>query len=190
MIALTGLYFTTIAVPSVSLAREVVRSPIQINDQGRHDDGQNTRGKSNRHRQAGKQRNIIVVPRKRIYRNVVVLRRHVNSYPGFGQHHNDNDAFKWLVFTAITLKLLDNINEEAQRAHEAAQVAATTAAIGEKITWENDSGSGYVVATKQGSGESGQTCREFQQVITVGGETENAYGTACLQADGAWKIIS
>jgi len=33
-------------------------------------------------------------------------------------------------------------------------------------------------------------CREYQQTITVGGRTERAYGTACKQADGSWKIIN
>lgn len=28
--------------------------------------------------------------------------------------------------------------------------------------------------------------REYQTVITIGGEEKNAYGTACLQADGSW----
>ncbi len=31
-------------------------------------------------------------------------------------------------------------------------------------------------------------CREFQQTITVGGKTERAYGRACRQPDGSWKI--
>ena len=36
---------------------------------------------------------------------------------------------------------------------------------------------------------SGQPCREFQQTVTIGGEIEMAYGTACRQADGAWRIV-
>ncbi len=32
-------------------------------------------------------------------------------------------------------------------------------------------------------------CREFQQTITIGGKTEKAFGTACRQPDGTWKII-
>lgn len=28
--------------------------------------------------------------------------------------------------------------------------------------------------------------REYQTKVTIGGRTENAYGTACLQADGSW----
>src|SRR5262249_36975139 len=32
-------------------------------------------------------------------------------------------------------------------------------------------------------------CREFQQTIIVGGQRENAYGTACRQADGSWRVV-
>ena len=32
-------------------------------------------------------------------------------------------------------------------------------------------------------------CREFQQTIIVGGHKENAYGKACRQPDGQWKIV-
>lgn len=31
-------------------------------------------------------------------------------------------------------------------------------------------------------------CREFTETIVVGGRKEQGYGTACLQADGAWQI--
>lgn len=31
--------------------------------------------------------------------------------------------------------------------------------------------------------------REFTQQITVNGKTEDAYGTACRQPDGSWKIV-
>jgi hypothetical protein len=133
---------------------------------------------------------VVVVPRKRSFRNVVVVRPHGHAYHGYGNHLDDNNAWKWLAFTAITLKVLDNINEQAQREHEAAQVKATTAPVGEKITWSNGNANGVVVATKEGSNAQGLTCREFQQTITVGGTSEDAYGTACLQADGAWKIVN
>lgn len=33
-------------------------------------------------------------------------------------------------------------------------------------------------------------CREFTQTFTIGKEAQEGVGTACLQADGAWKIIS
>jgi plastocyanin len=132
---------------------------------------------------------IVVAPRHRNFRNVIVIRPHGHVYWGYGHHHSDSDAFKWLAFTAITLKLLDNVNEQAQREHEAAQIQATSAGVGEKITWATNDANGYVVTTKQGMNGNGLNCREFQQNITVGGNTEEAYGTACLQADGAWSIV-
>jgi len=35
---------------------------------------------------------------------------------------------------------------------------------------------------------SGQYCREYQQTIYVGGQQQQAYGTACRQPDGSWEI--
>lgn len=32
-------------------------------------------------------------------------------------------------------------------------------------------------------------CREYIQTITVGNKTKEAYGKACFQPDGSWKII-
>ena len=67
---------------------------------------------------------------------------------------------------------------------------ATTAPIGETITWNNpDSGhSGAVTPTRDGTSSSGEYCREFQQQVTIGGNTEEAYGIACRKPDGSWEI--
>lgn len=133
---------------------------------------------------------VVVTPRKRTYHHIHISRPYGHAYYGYGHYHHDHDAFKWLAFTAITLKLLDNLNEHAQREHEAAQIKATTAPVGESITWHTENATGSVVATKEGTDRNGQVCREFQQTVTIGGETEQAYGTACLQQDGNWKIIN
>jgi len=76
-------------------------------------------------------------------------------------------------------------------AMEANQQALENAQTGNPTTWQNpDSGhSGTVTPTRTYENASGQPCREFQQTITVGGQTEEAYGTACRQADGTWKIV-
>ena len=38
--------------------------------------------------------------------------------------------------------------------------------------------------------EQNERCREFQQTVTFDGVTEVAYGTACRQENGGWKIAS
>ncbi|MBK1670666.1 hypothetical protein CKO28_21835 [Rhodovibrio sodomensis] len=62
---------------------------------------------------------------------------------------------------------------------------------GESSTWENpDTGHrGTVTPTETYKTDSGRYCREFQQTIIVGGEAKDAYGTACRQPDGSWKIV-
>lgn len=63
---------------------------------------------------------------------------------------------------------------------------------GTTSTWENpDSGNyGTITPTSTYQTSGGQYCREYSQTITVGGQTEQAYGTACRQEDGTWKIQS
>ena len=62
---------------------------------------------------------------------------------------------------------------------------------GQTSSWRNpDSGhSGTLTPTRTFQTASGQPCREYQQTVTIGGRTENAYGTSCRQADGSWKIV-
>ncbi len=73
-----------------------------------------------------------------------------------------------------------------------AQSQALAAPIGEPISWRNpDSGnSGAVVATREGTNRaSGAYCREYQTTITVDQQPRTAFGTACRQPDGAWKMF-
>ena len=37
--------------------------------------------------------------------------------------------------------------------------------------------------------EQGQTCREYQSNAMIGGALHQAYGTACLQPDGSWRVV-
>ncbi|MDH3474009.1 MAG: RT0821/Lpp0805 family surface protein [Rhodospirillales bacterium] len=72
-----------------------------------------------------------------------------------------------------------------------ANARAKGAPIGETIAWNNPStgNSGTVTPVRDGTSASGDYCREFQQTVTVGGSTEQAYGTACRQPDGSWRIV-
>jgi len=75
-------------------------------------------------------------------------------------------------------------NRNAKHTLENTQTGRTTA-------WRNpDSGhSGTFTPTKTYL-ESGEYCREYQTTVTVGGKTEQAYGKACRQPDGQWKITN
>lgn len=71
------------------------------------------------------------------------------------------------------------------------QRSLETAPTGQGSTWQNpDSGhSGTVTPLRTFQTSQGSYCREFQQTITVGGNTEQGYGTACRQPDGSWQIV-
>jgi surface antigen len=71
------------------------------------------------------------------------------------------------------------------------QRALETAPSSEVSEWRNpDTGNyGTVTPVRTYQSSSGQNCREYQQTVTVGGRTEEAYGTACRQPDGTWKIV-
>ncbi len=82
--------------------------------------------------------------------------------------------------------------DKADRAQmEQASQRATSAPVGQQISWRNpDSGnSGTITPTREGTSQAGEYCREYQQTVTVAGKTEQAYGTACRQQDGSWRIV-
>ncbi len=58
--------------------------------------------------------------------------------------------------------------------------------------WVNpDTGrAGTVVPTRTFTGSAGQPCREFVTTITIGGQNQQGYGTACRQSDGSWQLVS
>ena len=86
-------------------------------------------------------------------------------------------------------KSLDRADRLAMQ--HATQNTLETAPSGSTSTWRNpDSGnSGTVTPTQTYQRSDGAYCREFTQTVTVGGRTQEAYGTACRQPDGSWQII-
>ena len=76
-------------------------------------------------------------------------------------------------------------------ANQTAQSALESNPTGQGGSWSNpDSGhSGAVVPTKTFQTNSGQYCREFTQTVQIGNDIQEAYGTACRQPDGTWKIV-
>ncbi|WP_020677620.1 RT0821/Lpp0805 family surface protein [Geopsychrobacter electrodiphilus] len=85
-----------------------------------------------------------------------------------------------------TLDAADRMAME-QNAQYALEHAPTNAAT----PWRNpDSGnSGNIIPIETYKAKTGEYCREYQQTVRIGGEVQKAYGTACRQPDGSWKII-
>ena len=83
---------------------------------------------------------------------------------------------------------LDNADQAAMK--QSTQYSLEATKVGHTSNWSNpDSGnSGSVTPTKTYQAPSGDYCREYQQTVTVGGKTEEAYGTACRKPDGTWKV--
>ncbi len=71
-----------------------------------------------------------------------------------------------------------------------AQYALEHTRSNELTSWNNpDSGnSGSLTPTRTYKQASGKYCREYRQTVMIGGQQQDAYGTACRQPDGSWLI--
>ena len=69
--------------------------------------------------------------------------------------------------------------------------ALESARSGQTVAWQNpDSGNyGTVTPTNTFKNDGGQYCREYTQTVTVGGKKQQAYGVACREPDGSWRVI-
>tara|TARA_B100001173_G_scaffold173199_1_gene149579 strand:+ start:507 stop:968 length:462 start_codon:yes stop_codon:yes gene_type:complete len=72
------------------------------------------------------------------------------------------------------------------------QSAITTTPVGSQAQWTNQqTDTTYkVTPTKQYTSSSNQYCREYTTTVTVEGKTQTAYGRACKQSNGQWKVVS
>lgn len=75
-------------------------------------------------------------------------------------------------------------------AERTAQHGLESSPSGKTTTWKNpDTGNHGEFTPQKAKKTNHGYCREFTQQITVNGKTEDAYGTACRQPDGSWKIV-
>jgi surface antigen len=72
-----------------------------------------------------------------------------------------------------------------------AQYALENTRTNTDTAWRNpDTGNyGSITPVETYQTGSGQYCREYIQEVVVAGERQQAYGTACRQPDGTWKIV-
>ena len=70
------------------------------------------------------------------------------------------------------------------------QRAMETAPTGTTVRWTNpDNGNRFVVVPRRTYYRQAQPCREYVTHASIGGKTEQIYGTACRQADGSWRVV-
>lgn len=76
------------------------------------------------------------------------------------------------------------------------QSAIINTPVNQEATWtSNKAGPNgqpvtYTVRPTKNYTSDHRYCREYQTTVTVGGKVQQAYGRACRQPDGSWKIQS
>ena len=82
-------------------------------------------------------------------------------------------------------------DRDKQQHSQASYDALQTQQAGGQTSWQNpdtgNSGSTRVLNVYRTS--DGRLCKDFQQTINAGGQSETANGTACQEPDGTWKPI-
>ncbi len=111
--------------------------------------------------------------------------------------HGDGAVIGTLIGTAVGASIGGSVGRKMDKADRLAAEQARYAALenyqaGESSYWYNpDSGNqGSFTPQPAYQTNEGQYCREYTQNITIGGQTETGYGTACRQPDGSWKIVN
>jgi surface antigen len=62
---------------------------------------------------------------------------------------------------------------------------------GQPITWKSSSSSLYgTVVASQPYRVGSQDCRQYSHTVYVSGQSRNARGTACRNADGSWTLLT
>jgi surface antigen len=84
------------------------------------------------------------------------------------------------------------MDAEDRRRMRDAEMRAYNAPLNQRIVWDNpnNGNSGYVTPIREGRRPADNAyCREFQSQVIVGGQRQDAHGTACREPDGSWRIV-
>lgn len=114
---------------------------------------------------------------------------------GLGKGHSDQNAA--IVVGALLGGVAGNrigarMNEaDRMYAGRALTQSLEYAPVGSRSQWENPQTGhrGYSTPTRTYTRNDGSPCREFSTSVIIGGQRDEAYGTACRQADGSWQIV-
>lgn len=99
-----------------------------------------------------------------------------------------------LVWASVALgqSLPPLVKVEQQAMNDTLQYALEYNKTNQAADWLNpDTGrSGVVLPVRTFFDAQRRPCREFTTIITIDGEKQQGYGTACRQSNGAWHVVS
>lgn len=71
------------------------------------------------------------------------------------------------------------------------QNAVANVPVGQEAQWtDTKQNATYTVRPVRNYQSENRYCREYQTTVTVNSKVQKAYGKACRQPDGSWKIVS
>jgi len=113
---------------------------------------------------------------------------------GLGQNSSNKEI--WTVLgIGLGAMLGNNIGQQLDERDrlmmgQSFQTALERAPDNSSSSWNNPNtgNSGQTMPTRTVMASSGTPCREFTQTVMIGGQSQQAYGTACRMSDGSWKI--
>lgn len=115
----------------------------------------------------------------------------LGSNIGGGDGRVASTAIGALIGFYVGGKIGEYMDEQDKfKAQQTTYMALEKGRTGETKMWRNPDNGHYGSVTPKKTYEShdGRYCREYTHRVTIAGKTESAYGTACRQEDGSWKI--
>ena len=87
-----------------------------------------------------------------------------------------------------------SLDEQSRAMANQATLQAVTSGSSDTYYWDNPANAGgpaagQVNVTRTGSNAAGQPCREYISTVRIAGESQEAFGIACREADGSWRIV-
>jgi surface antigen len=104
--------------------------------------------------------------------------------------HGGGRAVATMVGAAAGAMIGGNIGRHMDEQDQMrASLALENVRTGVPAHWVNpDTGYEYSMTPTSTYESASGPCREYTMDATIGGKTEQVYGTACRQADGSWEI--
>ncbi len=114
----------------------------------------------------------------------------VGSQVGKGNGNKAAIIIGAIAGTVIGGKIGNDLDDNDRRSVADAQSRGLRGNLGQRSDWRGRSGAtGSFSTTREGYNRRGEYCREYENVITHRGRTEQTRGVACTRQDGSWYEV-